>query len=480
MPYIHDVQQNGAPVNSLPVEIGTEFLEKYKIERVLGRGGMGVVIAARHKTLRQLVAIKFLVPEVASNRDAVTRFLREARAAAAIRSEHVVSVYDVDQLADGQPFMIMEYIEGRDLKSIVHDNPLPVDHMITYVLQVCEAVREAHQAGIVHRDLKPANLMLTKRANGSPCVKVLDFGIAKMADPDQTSTTGKCIMGSLKYMSPEQLFTPHLVDGRADIWALGIVAYELLTGTTPFVGYTEIDIVTNINHAVPRPPSKLRPEVPPAVDALILTCLHKNSADRYQSVDELMEALRNARTDSHATPATVRSPSAVPEPPLPLPPPPPSSVAPLPAVPPDDDKLRHGFGLTNQLVAPRTRPSWVAITSAAVATIAAGGTFYFMLGQSPSQSTNVAASALPSASGAPTTSPKPVASDIHIEMPGPSSLAAPPSVAPYARQGAKPVQPTAPAPTITSSSKASPPIQTSTVAPAPPTAASRSSGRTLY
>src|SRR5262249_29408438 len=208
---------------SCPVLAGDVLAGKYRVERVLGRGGMGVVVQAMHVQLEQRVAIKFLLPQTVSNPDAVTRFAREARAASKIQGEHVARVLDVGTLESGAPFMVMEYLEGQDLSQLLESRGLlHVDEAIDYILQACEALAEAHAAGIVHRDLKPANMYLTKRADGSPIVKVLDFGISKVIAKDSSDasmTRTSALMGSPVYMSPEQMKATRNVDARADIWA---------------------------------------------------------------------------------------------------------------------------------------------------------------------------------------------------------------------------------------------------------------------
>ncbi|HEX6765337.1 MAG TPA: serine/threonine-protein kinase, partial [Polyangiaceae bacterium] len=191
-----------------PVQPGDVLADKYRVERVLGVGGMGVVVSAHHVHLKQRVALKFLLPDLASNPNVVERFLREAQSASTIRSEHVVRVSDVGVLASGAPYMIMEHLEGSDLaKVLLERGRLPVTRAVDYVLQAMEALAEAHGAGIVHRDLKPSNLFLTERADGSPLIKVLDFGISKVTKSDGdassrslTRTAG--LMGSPLYMSP--------------------------------------------------------------------------------------------------------------------------------------------------------------------------------------------------------------------------------------------------------------------------------------
>ena len=225
---------------------GDVLAGKYRVERVLGSGGMGVVVAAMHLTLQERVALKFLLPEGAKKEETVTRFLREARAAAKIKSEHVARVSDVGTLESGAPYLVMEYLDGSDLSALLRrDGPLPPRDAVEYVLQACEALAEAHAVGIVHRDLKPANLFLARHAGGAPRIKVLDFGISKLTarDPsmppdDPSMTRTRAWLGSPLYMSPEQMRSARDVDTRTDIWALGVILYELLSGKPPFDGET--------------------------------------------------------------------------------------------------------------------------------------------------------------------------------------------------------------------------------------------------
>lgn len=280
-----------------PVQPGQMLAEKYRVERVLGAGGMGVVVAARHVQLNILVAIKFLLPHVLTNRDAVARFAREARAAVRIKSEHVARVSDVGTLENGAPFMVMEYLEGTDLASYLRSRQrLSVDRALHFVLQACQAIAEAHQLGIVHRDLKPANLFLTRAADGSDVVKVLDFGISKNIDPDASHgtasmTTAAGALGSPTYMSPEQLTEAGQVDERTDIWALGIILFEFLTGTPPFRADNLPKLFLAILHQKPPSPATLRPDLPPALVAVILRCLEKDRKKRFANIDEFATAL---------------------------------------------------------------------------------------------------------------------------------------------------------------------------------------------
>ncbi|HEY8086614.1 MAG TPA: serine/threonine-protein kinase, partial [Polyangiaceae bacterium] len=240
--------------------------------------------------------IKFLFTDVArKGGDPVARFLREGRAAAKIRSEHVARVTDVGALLDGSPYLVMEYLEGKDLQSVLEESgPLPVDEVLDYVLQASEAIAEAHSIGIVHRDLKPANLFLSRRADGSPCVKVLDFGISKMTGTAHDMTRTRATLGSPLYMSPEQLVSSGDVDARADLWSLGVIVYELLTGTLPFNAETLPQLVAQVLQSPATPLSTLLPGVPETVDVAVMRCLQKVADARFQTIGELAVALAPA------------------------------------------------------------------------------------------------------------------------------------------------------------------------------------------
>ena len=276
------------------VRPGQVIAGKYRVERVIGAGGMGVVVAATHLQLEERVAIKLLLPEAARSITLSERFVREARAAVKVKSEHVARVTDVGTLESGTPYMVMEYLSGSDLADALRaGGPMSPQAAVEYVLQACEALAEAHAAGIIHRDLKPANLFLTRRADASPCVKVLDFGISKVAtggsDPRITDT--KAVMGSPLYMSPEQLKSSRDVDARTDIWSLGVILFELLSGAPPFDGATMPQLCVAIMQGIPRPLASFRSDVPPALEAVILRCLEKLPEQRFRHVGELAEAL---------------------------------------------------------------------------------------------------------------------------------------------------------------------------------------------
>ena len=274
---------------------------KYRIESTIGQGGMGVVLGAIDQSLGRPVAIKFLHPLRAANEAAAARFGREARAAASLQSEHVVRVHEVGTLPNGAPFIVMERLAGSDLAHVVQQRGgLPVDFACDLLLQTCEALAQAHARGIVHRDLKPQNLFLTTRPDGSPCVKVLDFGISKAADADEHApqlTSTDMVMGTPLYMSPEQVRSLKNVDARADIWALGAILFELLTASLPFDGPSASALHAAIAMDPPASIRQRRPDLPQHVEAAILRCLEKDPARRFQTVQELAAAIAPFATD---------------------------------------------------------------------------------------------------------------------------------------------------------------------------------------
>ena len=275
-------------------EPGTVLAGKYRVEQVLGVGGMGAVVAAYHMQLDQRVAIKYLLPEAMKNPEVVERFSREARAAAKIRGEHVARVIDVGQFDDGAPYMIMEYLEGSDLARLLEKSgPLSFEDAVRYILETCEALAEAHAAKIVHRDLKPANLFLAKQPDKRSIIKVLDFGISKVGENAQSAALTKtsALMGTAFYMSPEQMTAPKTVDHRSDIWSLGVILYELLAGRPPFPGETVAEIIAGILTNQPESLRKYRNDIPSGLKTVVDTCMQSKAADRYQSVAQLAVAL---------------------------------------------------------------------------------------------------------------------------------------------------------------------------------------------
>ncbi|MBI4955559.1 MAG: serine/threonine protein kinase [Myxococcales bacterium] len=269
---------------------GTIVAGKYRVEHVLGVGGMGVVVAATHEMLGELVAIKFL--KTTDNEDRIRRFVREARAAAKIRSEHVARVYDVGQLDDGMPYLVMEHLDGEDLSQrLKRAGPLPIEEAVEYTLQACEAIATAHALGIVHRDLKPSNLFLANRPDGTASVKVIDFGISKILsdeptedeDPGGGITKSATLLGSPLYMSPEQMVSARDVDARCDVWALGGILYALVTGKPPFRGLTVAAIYESILTGG-QPLRALCPEAPPELEAAVARALVKDRSVRTPDV----------------------------------------------------------------------------------------------------------------------------------------------------------------------------------------------------
>ncbi len=272
--------------------VGDVFAGKYRIERVLGAGGMGVVFAAVHLHLDERVALKVLRPTHVDDEDIVARFLREGRAAVKIRSEHVCRVIDVG--ADsGLPFLVLEYLDGTDLSKLVADaSGLPIPVAVDYVLQACEAIAEAHARGVVHRDLKPSNLFLAKLHDGRSIVKVLDFGISKMVTPGELSqTTTDWFAGSPSYMSPEQLKRARDADARSDIWAIGTILFELITGSVPFRSSSFAELSLLVLSGTRPSARERRGDIPRELDAIIGRCLELEPAKRYASVRELVEEL---------------------------------------------------------------------------------------------------------------------------------------------------------------------------------------------
>jgi serine/threonine-protein kinase len=280
-------------VSSAAAQPGDLIAGKYRVEKVLGEGGMGVVFSALHEQLEQRVALKFLLPKLATNAEILQRFVREARAAVKITSEHVARVLDVGA-HEGTPYMVMELLEGEDMaQMLARHGALPVDESVGYVLQACEAIAEAHSLGIVHRDLKPANLFLARRPTGRPILKVLDFGISKGAagTADALITATSAMMGSPGYMSPEQLVAAATADVRADVWSLGVVLHELLTRRLPFGGETMPEMVAGILQKAHEPIAAVRFDVPAGVQAVVDRCLQKERDGRFANIAELARAL---------------------------------------------------------------------------------------------------------------------------------------------------------------------------------------------
>jgi eukaryotic-like serine/threonine-protein kinase len=280
--------------SSTEVKAGDVLAGKYRVDRVIGAGGMGVVVLATHTVLHDRVALKFLLPHVLSNPSVAARFLREAQSAVRIKSPHVARVIDVGTLETGSPFMVMEFLEGRDLGDLLAaDGPLDTDVACVFALQACEALAAAHAAHVVHRDIKPANLFITNTADGAPTVKVLDFGISKSAglDGQAALTQTQVSMGSPLYMSPEQMRSARDVDARADIWSLGVVLYEMLSGTLPFLADSMPQLCALVLENSAPPVRAIRPDVPEGLGDAVAKCLQKRVEDRFDNVADLAKAL---------------------------------------------------------------------------------------------------------------------------------------------------------------------------------------------
>jgi eukaryotic-like serine/threonine-protein kinase len=295
-----------------PVAIGEILADKYRVEAILGHGGMGVVVAAWHLELEQRFAMKFLLPRLAENQEAAERFRREARASARILSEHVARVVDVGTMNGGVPFMVMEYLEGNDLShELERVGAFEVADAVSYVLQACVALAEAHNKNIVHRDLKPANLFLAARPDGTRLVKVLDFGISKSLGGTYGSqlslTRTAALVGSPFYMSPEQLESAKDADARSDLWSLGVILFELLTGKVPFSGESMPQLVRSVLAGTVEPVTALRPDVPEALSEAVLRCLRQDPAQRFANVAELARAIAPFTIDGERYARTIHA-----------------------------------------------------------------------------------------------------------------------------------------------------------------------------
>jgi serine/threonine-protein kinase len=266
----------------------------YKVLSSLGRGGMGEVFLAEDISLGRTVAIKLLAPEAFDSKN-LARFVQEARVMVRLSGEHVTRVFDIGTLESGLPYIVMEHLRGHDLGYLIEkQGPLSVEEATTSILQALEALAEAHAMGIVHRDLKPSNLFLTPRQDGRWFVKVLDFGVSKIPQEEggECITATADVFGTPAYMSPEQTKSAKLADARSDIWSLGLILAECLSGRPVYEGSTQLAILTAIVSG-PLPSLHLEGKgVPPELESVIRRCLHKNPADRYPNVSELAAALR--------------------------------------------------------------------------------------------------------------------------------------------------------------------------------------------
>lgn len=286
---------------------------KYEVVGVLGEGGMGIVYEARQRDLDRRVAVKVLRGDAARDPEMVARFRREARVAASLTNPHVARILDFGTTDDGSPFMVLELLEGRDLQAEIDARGrLPLAEAVGILLEACEGVREAHARGVTHRDLKPGNVFLA-RQGGREIVKILDFGISKVSGPEnERVTVTKGSFGTPLYMSPEQIKSARSVDHRTDVWALGIIFYEAVTGTPPFEGESASALAVAITVDPLVPPSVRAPGLSPLVDAIVARALAKDPAQRTPTVDALASELRRLHgiDDDPTLPADVATATA--------------------------------------------------------------------------------------------------------------------------------------------------------------------------
>jgi serine/threonine-protein kinase len=265
---------------------------KYEVLQVLGQGGMGLVVAAVHRRIDQYFAIKLLLPELVSQPGAVSRFEREARAAGALRSPHAVQVFDVDATPEGVPYIVMELLEGHDLsREIAERGEIPVNELVDWIIQSCSAIEEAHSLGIVHRDLKPSNIFLAQQEGGERIAKIVDFGISKLLDATDRTTSTEGAFGTPQYMSPEQVRGTKTIDGRSDLWSLGVIMYRVLTKEFPFGTQSASGLAVAIATEPAAPLGDRRPELPGTLTSAVMRLLEKKPEDRFQTAAELAAVL---------------------------------------------------------------------------------------------------------------------------------------------------------------------------------------------
>jgi serine/threonine protein kinase len=312
----------GAPRATLASDplIGAVVAERYLLRERIGQGGSGTIYRADHVALRRKVAVKILHHELSRDDLAVERFRREATTVSEIDNEHIALVLDFGRAPDGRPFLAMELLEGETLQAALHrEGTLPVDQALDVLTQVGEALMEAHGMGYVHRDLRPGNIFLTRR-KGKSFVKILDFGLAKLieGDGESAASTMGMTFGDPCYMSPEQA-RGEGVDRRADIYALGVMAFEILTGQPPFIGDRVFDVLTQHIESTPATPSALRSEIPEWLDAVVLRALAKQPDERFITVYRFIEALREGQVSGAvmSDEAALSMPAIEPPPPAP-------------------------------------------------------------------------------------------------------------------------------------------------------------------
>jgi serine/threonine-protein kinase len=425
--------------------IGELLGERYELVRLLGAGGMGAVYEARHKLIGRRFAVKLLHPEYAQQPSMLTRFQREARAAGSLENDHIAAVTDFGFAADGAPYLVMEHLDGQDLAALLEQTgPLPVARAVSFVIQACRGLYAAHAHDIVHRDLKPANLFLTRRGDGSDLVKVLDFGIAKLLDADETGAsitgTGK-LLGTACYMPPEQAKGESDLDHRIDIYALGAILYELLAATKAHPGTNYNAVLFHILTQKPDPLGLRRTDLPAGLEAVIERAMAYDRADRHESVAALMTAL----APFAAADARTSAPVAVPTRPR-------SAPAAETVVTP---ATAAAASVPRPVTAPagvrRRAPLWLGLGLAAIAL--AIGAFVMLRGRAPvtpsSAAPSVAVVAPPPPAPPPPAVPPPaaVAPPPAAVAPPPAAVAPPPAAAaPPPAAAAPPRAPSVPPP----------------------------------
>jgi len=284
---------SGEAPQGLP-EVGELLVGKYEVVGLLGYGGMGAVLEATHVQLGHRVALKVLLPEARKDSDTARRFQREARASARLSGPHVTRILDVSELPDGSPFIVMEKLTGHDLADEIEARGrMPYREIVDLMVEACAGIAEAHACGIIHRDLKPSNLFLSEAADGTRTVKLMDFGISKLTDDvQQALTQTHSTFGTPLYMSPEQVRSSKEVDARTDVWSVGIILYELVTGKLPFEGVTAVATIAAILERSPTAPREIVDDLPEDFERVILKALAKEPDERYASIKELTRALR--------------------------------------------------------------------------------------------------------------------------------------------------------------------------------------------
>ena len=299
--------RTGQPIVGGPC--GTR-IARYEIERLLGDGGMGSVYRAKHVMLNQPVAVKLLHAEFARRGDMLERFIREARAAAAIGNPHIIRVHDCDVTPEGRPFLVMELLEGEGLDALIRrERRLTPQRVVALSQQILDGLGAAHVAGIIHRDMKPANVFVRKTPDPAvpEFVTVLDFGISKMADPtgeNQHITQTGAVIGTPIYMAPEQIMNPKEIDRRADIYATGVMVYEMLSGRLPYEGANTAELIVKACTVPPTPLRDVAPDLPPAIIEVVDRAMAREPSGRWQSTSEFADALRRSLGGGHALPTS--------------------------------------------------------------------------------------------------------------------------------------------------------------------------------